>query len=397
MLRPARLTPSDLFRVGATGLRTRPMRAVLSALGIAIGIAAMVAVVGISTSSRAELEQVLSRLGTNLLRVEPGEDFSGTESRLPAESVDMVRRIGPVTEAASIGIVSGARVHRNPHVPSFEHGGISVAAADQGLLDAVGAQMASGRWLSPASGGLPVVVLGAQAAEHLGITGPDPRTVVVVDGKRFSVGGVLEPVELAPELDTSVMVGKEVAASELGWRGDPSRIYTRSTDSQVDAVRAVLAATANPAASNEVAVSRPSDALAARDAADSAFTGLLVGLGAVALLVGGIGVANTMVISVLERRSEIGLRRSLGATRGQVRTQFLVESLLLSALGGCAGVVIGYGITAVYASSQGWPTSIPPVILAGGLGATLVIGAVAGLYPAVRAARMPPTAALSAS
>lgn len=397
MLRPARLAPADLFRVGATGLRTRPARAVLSALGIAIGIAAMVAVVGISTSSRAELDQVLSRLGTNLLRVEPGESFLGEEARLPVDSVAMVRRIAPVTEAASIGVVPETRVYRNDHVPPFEHGGVSVAAADQELLGAVGAEMASGRWLSDATDGLPVVVLGAQAARYLGVTGPDPRTVVMVGGKEFSVGGVLRPVQLAPEIDSSVLVGRQVAADELGWRGDPSRIYARSAEAAVDAVRGVLGATANPAAAHEVDVSRPSDALAAKEATDAAFTGLLVGLGAVALLVGGIGVANTMVISVLERRSEIGLRRSLGATRGQVRTQFLVESLLLSLLGGGAGVVIGYGITAVYASSQGWPTSIPPVVLAGGLGATVLIGAVAGLYPAIRAARMPPTAALAAS
>ncbi|ACZ22432.1 ABC-type antimicrobial peptide transport system, permease component [Sanguibacter keddieii DSM 10542] len=397
MLRPARLAPGDLFRVGATGLRTRPMRAVLSALGIAIGIAAMIAVVGISTSSRAELDETLSRLGTNLLRVEPGEDALGSETRLPVESVSMVRRIAPVTGAASVGLVPDARALRNDHVPPLEHGGVTVSAADEELYGTVGLTMSSGRWLSAATDGLPVVVLGAKAAEHLGVTGPDPQTVVIIEGQPFSVSGVLDPVELAPELDSSVLMGKQVASERLGWTGDPSRIYVRTVDSAVDPVRDVLGATANPAAPNQVAVSRPSDALAAKEATDAAFTGLLVGLGAVALLVGGIGVANTMVISVLERRSEIGLRRSLGATRGQVRTQFLVESLLLSVLGGGAGVVIGYGITAVYATSQGWATSIPPVILAGGLGATLLIGAVAGLYPAIRAARMPPTAALSAS
>lgn len=373
------------------------MRAVLSALGIAIGIAAMVAVVGISTSSRAELDQMLSRLGTNLLRVEPGESMMGEEARLPAESVPMVRRIGPVEEAASIGVVPGARAFRSDQVPTFEHGGLSVAAADEELLRTVGASMAAGRWLSAATDGLPVAVLGAQAAEHLGVTRPDSRTVVTVAGQQLSVGGVLDPVELAPEIDSSVLVGKQVATDLLGWQGDPTRIYTRSAESAVDPVRSVIGATANPEAPNEVSVSRPSDALAAKEATDAAFTGLLVGLGAVALLVGGIGVANTMVISVLERRSEIGLRRSLGATRGQVRTQFLVESLLLSLLGGGAGVVIGYGITTVYATSQGWPTSIPLVVLAGGLAATILIGAVAGLYPAIRAARMPPTAALAAS
>jgi putative ABC transport system permease protein len=146
-----------------------------------------------------------------------------------------------------------------------------------------------------------------------------------------------------------------------------------------------------------VKVSRPSDALAAQRATNATFTALLLGLGAVALLVGGIGVANTMVISVLERRAEIGLRRSLGATKGQVRTQFVTESLLLSLLGGAAGVLLGYLVTGLYATTQSWPTVVPLWALAGGVGATVVIGAIAGLYPAIRAARLAPTEALASS
>jgi len=186
-----------------------------------------------------------------------------------------------------------------------------------------------------------------------------------------------------------------VATSALNFDGYPTTIYPRAIPSQVEAVQAVLAATANPSAPNEVKVSRPSDGLAAQQAADQTFTALLLGLGAVALLVGGVGVANTMVISVLERRSEIGLRRSLGATRGQIRVQFLAESLLLSALGGVAGVLLGLGVTALYASTQDWPTVVPLWAAGGGLVATLLIGAIAGLYPAVRASRMSPTVALA--
>jgi ABC-type antimicrobial peptide transport system permease subunit len=157
----------------------------------------------------------------------------------------------------------------------------------------------------------------------------------------------------------------------------------------------VLPRTINPENPNEVDVSRPSDALEARAAAAGAFTNLLLGLGAVALLVGGVGVANTMVISVLERRREIGLRRSLGATRGQVRTQFLAESLLLSALGGVAGVLLGAVTTVAFAEYRNWPPVIPSWALAGAVVATLAIGTVAGIYPAMRAARLSPTVALT--
>ncbi len=255
--------------------------------------------------------------------------------------------------------------------------------------------MRSGAWLNAGTARYPAVVLGDKAARRLGIdkAGPDAR--VWLGGHWFTVVGILDPVELAPELDSAAVVGFEVAEKLLGFDGHPTTLYERSTEASVDAVRNVLPRTANPQHPEEVQVSRPSDALAARAAADTAFTGLLLGLGAVALLVGGVGVANTMVISVLERRQEIGLRRALGATRGQVRLQFLAESLLLSLLGGVVGALLGAAVTGGYAATRGWPMAVPGWVLAGGVAATLVIGTIAGVYPAVRAARLAPTAALA--
>jgi putative ABC transport system permease protein len=395
MLAPARLRPADVVRVGGVGLRTRPLRAFLSALGIAIGIAAMLAVVGISTSSRAELDRTLAALGTNLLTVSPGQTMFGADAYLPDESVSMISRIGPVTSVSAIGRVSGAPVYRSDRIPAAETGGIATYAVRTDLLDTVAARVAHGRWLNAATARYPAVVLGSRAAERLGIGADGPDVQVLVGGRWFTVIGILEPAALAPELDLGALVGWPVAASALGFDGHPTTVYCRSRDAAVTAVRTVLAATANPAAPNEVRVSRPSDALAAKQATDRTFTGLLLGLGAVALLVGGVGVANTMVISVLERRAEIGLRRSLGATRGQIRLQFFAESLLLSALGGVGGVLLGLAVTAAYATTQRWPTVVPPFATAAGVGATLLIGAMAGLYPAVRAARLSPTEALA--
>ncbi|MEU0551275.1 ABC transporter permease [Micromonospora sp. NPDC005979] len=396
VLTPARMGPGDVLRVGGVGLRTRPLRAFLSALGIAIGIAAMIAVVGISSSSRAELDRALDALGTNLLTVEPGNTLFGADAQLPEESVAMIGRIGPVTEVSATGQVSDAKVYRSDRIPAAETGGIATRAARLDLLGTVGAEVTSGTWLNEATARYPAVVLGATTADRLGVGEANPQVQVWLGGRWFTVVGVLAPVPLAPELDTSALVGWSAATDYLGFDGHPSTVYTRAEESQVEAVRSVLGATANPEAPNEVEVSRPSDALAAAEATDAAFTGLLLGLGAVALLVGGVGVANTMVISVLERRAEIGLRRSLGATRGQVRTQFLAESLLLSALGGFGGVLLGILVTTGYALSQDWPTVVPAWAMLGGVGATLVIGGFAGLYPAVRAARLSPTEALTA-
>ncbi|MDG4798238.1 ABC transporter permease [Micromonospora sp. WMMD1082] len=394
-LSPARMPPADVVRVGGVGLRTRPLRAFLSALGIAIGIAAMIAVVGISASSRAELDRTLAALGTNLLTVSPGRTFFGGDAQLPHEAVAMIGRIGPVAQVTATGQVADAKVYRTDLIPAAETGGVAVRAAQLGLLDTVGAEVASGTWLNEATARYPAVVLGATAAERLGLLAAGPDVQVWLGGRWFSVVGILVPAPLAPELDSSALVGWDVAAGHLGFDGHPTTVYARAEASQVEAVRAVLGSTANPEAPNEVDVSRPSDALAAAQATDETFTALLLGLGAVALLVGGVGVANTMVISVLERRAEIGLRRSLGATRGQIRTQFLAESLLLSALGGTGGVLLGILVTSGYALSQGWPTVVPAWATVGGVAATLLIGGVAGLYPAIRASRLAPTEALA--
>jgi len=391
---PARLGPRDVLRVGSAGLRTRPLRVFLSALGIAIGIAAMLAVVGISTSSREDLNRQLAALGTNLLTVAPGQSLFGEDAHLPDDAVDMIGRIGPVESVSATGNVD-AKIYRNDHIPSGQSGGIGVRAARTDLPGTVGATLASGTWLNGATAGYPAVVLGSSAADRLGVGRAGPEVQVWLGGRWFTVVGVLDPVPLADELDASALVGWPVAEKLFDFDGYPTTVYTRAREDAVADVRNVLAATANPEAPNEVQVSRPSDALAAKQATDDTLNGLLLGLGAVALLVGGVGVANTMVISVLERRAEIGLRRSLGATRGQIRLQFLTESQLLAALGGIGGVGLGIVVTAIYALTQGWPTVVPPWAMAGGVVATLFIGAIAGLYPAVRAARLAPTEALA--
>jgi len=309
----------------------------------------------------------------------------------------MVGRIGLVETVTAIGQLPDAKVYRTDRIPAPQSGGIGTYTVRTELLDTVGATVASGTWLNDATAQYPAVVLGARTAERLGLGAVNEDTQIWLGGRWFTVIGMLDPVPLAPELDLGALIGWQAGQRYLGFDGHITTLYIRTNPDAVEAVRGVLARTANPARPNEVKVSRPSDALAAQAAAETTFTGLLLGLGAVALLVGGIGVANTMVISVLERRAEIGLRRSLGATRGHIRIQFLAEALLLSVLGGGAGITLGSGVTAVYATLQGWPTVVPGWVVAGGIAATLIVGAVAGLFPALRAARVAPTEALAAT
>jgi putative ABC transport system permease protein len=387
----SRLRAADVLPLGLIGIRGRPLRTALSGLGIAIGIACVVAVLGLSASSQAGLLRQIEALGTNLLTVRTGTNVLGEPAAMPVQAPAMISRLPGVQQVAHVGRVPGA-VYRNDHVPAAGSGGISIMAASRTLPETLGVQVESGTWFTSASERLPVTVLGAASARRLGVAAPGSR--VYLGGQWFTVIGVLGSALLDQSIDTAALVGYPAAAERLGFDGAPTIIYERSTDETVASLLPRIPLVANPADPSGVRVSRPSDVLVARGAVQNAYRGLFLALGAVALLVGAIGIANVMVIGVLERRGEIGLRRALGATRAHVRRQFLTESVLLSAIGGLAGVLLGVAATAAYAALRGWAMVIPGAAVLGGLGASLLAGMLAGLYPAARAARLAPTEAL---
>jgi putative ABC transport system permease protein len=394
-----RLRPADLARLSAVGMRTRKVRAALSALGIAIGVAAIVAVLGLSSSSQAGLLTEIDELGTNLLTVANGQTLSGGTAELPIAAPDMITRIGAVESVEFTGAIDGMNAFRSPLIPGINTNALSVQASSLGLLHTVGTSVATGRYLDAATAREPVAVLGAAAASRLGVDRIYQSERIWVgstasSGQWFYLAGVLKPAVLTPEIDSAVLIGFPAAKRYFGFNEHSSQIYLRANTDQVTAVHDLLGRTANPENPGEVTVGQPSDALVARAAAKGALNSLFLGLGAVSLLVGAIGVGNVMFISVLERRSEIGLRRALGATRGHIRIQFLTEAMLLALLGGAIGVALGAAATALYAHTQHWATVIPPLGWAGGLTSALAIGAIAGLLPAIRAARMSPTQAL---
>jgi putative ABC transport system permease protein len=394
-LRSGRLGPGDILRIATRGLLSRKLRSTLTALGIAIGIAVMLAVLGIAESSRATLLAELDRIGSNLLTVTAGQTFLGSDSALPADATGMIDRIGPVESATSVSQTS-ATVRRTDRIDEAETGGIAVQATDTGLLDALGGSLSAGRFIDDAVGAYPAVVLGSVAAERLGITDLNEPRMVWIGDRWWAVVGIMESLPLAPELDRSALVGRDAAETLLDSDGAPSTIYVRADPDLIDDVRGVLPATADPEHPEAIQVSRPSDAIEARAAAASAFTTLFLGLGAVAVLVGALGIANVMLMAVLERRNEIGLRRALGATRGHVVGQFLAEAVLLAGVGGLVGALLGSAVAAAYAVSQGWLVALPVAGLVGGVVAATLVGALAGFYPALRAANTPPTDALRA-
>jgi putative ABC transport system permease protein len=398
-----RLGLKDGLRVASVGLRARPVRAALSALGIAIGTAAIVGVLGLSSSSQAGLLAEIDRLGTNMLTVEAGQRLTGGEAKLPLEAPARIAHVDYVQSLAHTGLVKEGKVYRSSMIPVGNTGGLQVQATSLNLLSVLNTGVARGNWLNEGTAREPVTVLGSAAAEQLGIDRVYPDQRIWLGHQWFNLAGILQPSPLAPDIDSSALVGYPAAQTYLGYvslvdgevkAGPPSSIYVRAATGHEAAVQSLLARTANPEAPDEVNVSQPSDVLTARAAAEGAFDSLFLGLGVVALIVGAVGVANIMIISVLERRSEIGLRRALGATKSQIRTQFLAESILLAVIGGVVGVLAGAAATAVYASSKGWTVVIPAEAWSGGIASAILIGAFAGLMPAVRASRMPPTVAL---
>ncbi|HLJ03658.1 MAG TPA: ABC transporter permease [Solirubrobacteraceae bacterium] len=391
---PPRLPAVQLFGTALQGPRTRRLRAALSALGIAIGIGAMVAVVGVSASAQANLLAEIDSLGTNLLTVTPGQTFLGANEVLPSTAVPMIRHMQQVNSDVAVYQVSGANVYRSPLVPVSETGGLGVVAAGENLPQVLGTSLASGHFLDRVSDGFPEVVLGAEAASVLQISQVGGHVMVYLGSTWFVVVGILRPVLLDSNLDSEVFISLPVAERLFGTQPNPSEIYLRADVSHVPHVAGLLAPTADPQNASGVNVSRPSDTLEARAAAKGQFTTLLLGLGAVALLVGAIGIANIMVISVLERRGEIGLRRALGATKRHIWAQFLAESALLAALGGIAGLLLGAGATEIYSQAKNEPFVVPLYALIAAPAAGFVIGALAGLYPAAKAAQLSPTEAL---
>jgi putative ABC transport system permease protein len=391
-----RLGAVDMLRLGTVGVWTRPTRTVLAALGIAIGIAALMCVIGIPASNQAAIRAELAALGPNLLTVTPGSDLTtGKPAKLPERAIAMIRRVGSV-EAVSATGATGAKVYRSDRVPESESGGLAVAAARLDLLEAVKGTIRSGSFLNAATEQYPAVVLGARASAILGVEplAGQPAPLVWISRQWFTVVGVLDPLPLHHSRLRSSWAGRWPSGT---WRSTGARVgsscgptpppWTRCAGCW--AGRSTLGApTGCWSPGRRTPWPRSGWWTGRTRRCCSASVGWRCSSAG--------SVWPTDVISVLERRREIGLRRALGASRRQVGGQFLAESVLMAGIGGGMGGLLGAGVTAGYAAFQHWPTVLPVGALLGAAGIAVAIGVLAGVYPAARAARLMPTEALSA-
>ncbi|MDR1187919.1 MAG: ABC transporter permease [Bifidobacteriaceae bacterium] len=395
-LKRRRMSVRDVFATALLGPRTRLVRTGLSALGIAIGIAALVALQGIPATVRAEMKAEMDRQGANLLVVYPGGadpwDMSAEKTPLPETAPEMIARISPVQHVLARRDLVDVGVYRNNFIPAGQSGSISAAMADGDLLGALNVELADGAWFDAASRALPTVVLGDGAARRLGVT---PGERIWIDRHWWAVIGVLNRLDLAPEMDSTAFLAPEYAGAMYPETPIAS-IYVASEPGQSAAVRRVIPETTNPADPEGVDVTSLSEYYEAGEMLDTMLIYLSLGLGGLSLLIGGIGIANTMVVAVMERRGEVGLRRAMGARSGQIALQFVLEAGVIGLIGGIFGVGIGAYATYIYAALSSSVFAVPWWIVGAGPVLSIVIGAIAGLYPSLKAARLSPTVALRA-
>jgi len=388
----SRLRPLDACRLGLSGMRVRPVRSLLSALGVAIGIASVVSVLGITASTKAAVQERLDALGTNLLSVTPGHTIDGDSAPLPSGATSGVRRVRGADAVTGLQELSGG-VYRNADIPVDQGGGLSIAAVSPDLLGVLRGRIVMGRFLDAALSREPVVVLGWSAARQLGVDLVTGEQEVWLAGRWFVVIGVVAPFPLEPDLDRTAMIGADLVGTMIRVPLSPTAIFIRTDPAAVTTVAALAARAADPEHPEQPTVSRPSDAYTAQQTVAATLNTSLLTLGVVALVVGAVGVLNVMVMAVVERRNEIGLRRALGATRAHVAVQFILESMTLTVAGCALGALTGAVVVAVDAAANGWPFDVPPSALGLGIAAAALIGGGGGLYPALRAARLDPSVA----
>jgi putative ABC transport system permease protein len=390
-----------MMGVAVQGLLARPARTALILLGPVIGVGAIVAAVGLTESAKGEVSDVLEKLGTNLVTVQAASGIAGPGElpRLPEETSDRLAAV-PIVESVSVvtELVGHDVVPHEAAVDAFEVLPIAVRAADDRLPQVLGVDMTWGRWLDPWDElpGHRTVVLGAEAAAAFAVLPGETRTILI-DDRFYGVAGVLDPVDLVPAYDLSVFISFDAAASDFGDEGGPTeavfRVDRRTRFLDTDGVFLNTVITwGGPGGVDAPVV--PTDTLEARAEVDRTLRAVVLLMGGLALLVGGLGIANVMSISVLQRAAEIGVRRAVGHSRSRIAAQFLLEATAVGLAVGVFGSAIGAAVVVVGADYRDWSLVLSPTLLVGSALLAVAVSIVSGLVPAVRASRLEPLATL---
>ena len=399
----SRFRLQDLFAEALAGLFTRPGRSLLTALGAVLGIAALVATLGVADTAGNQIVATFDELSATSVVLTTEGGFSGANRRLslPWDSEQRLTRLNGVVAAGSMAEVGlGDDLVRS--VPINDPLGqtefqISMIAASPGIYPASRGRLATGRWydLGHSEREDRVTVLGAGAARRLNVTRVDQQPVVFVGDVSFVVLGILARVERQPELLNALIV-PEGTARKLYNLESPTTIQIRTEVGAAPLIAAQGPIAVSPDDPSIIRVQAPPEPDDLREDVQQNVNALFLILGGVSLLVGGIGIANVTLVSVLERVGEIGLRRALGAGRRHIAYQFLLESTGVGLFGGAVGASLGVLTVVAVSAARTWTPVLNPLIPVGAPLLGAVVGLLAGLYPALRASLLEPVESLRA-
>ena len=402
--RADRFSVQDLIVEAGYGIGARPTRLIMTTLGTTIRIASLVVTIGFAQTAASQIARQFDAVAATQVVIEPGstDGMNGSEratGRLPWDAPDRVSRLagvelaGLVSEVPLDAVTITAVPVNDPSEPATL--GPSLMATSPGLLDAVRGNIVTGRYFDTGHDARAdrVAVLGSRAAERLGINRVDSQPSIFIGDSSYTVIGIIEGMERRSDLLDAVVVPMGTARADFGLTGpDELQIRIALGAGKVVAEQAPIAL--DPNAAENFEVQAPSARSALRENVQADVNVIFLILGVLALVAGGLGIANVTLLSVMERVGEIGLRRALGATKRNISSQFMVESVVIGLLGGLIGAALGVFAVVIVSAIQQWAPVVDPWLAAGSALLGAVVGLAAGVYPALKASNIEPIVAL---